>query len=79
MRLMNLVESRRRLARPESSIEAQRWRPLVLPAKRKTHLSTAGTAALRNFNSAYVSLGSDSVIRRCLLNVRFAPQSGPPI
>jgi hypothetical protein len=30
------------------------------------------TAALRDFNSAYVACGSDSVIRRYRLNVRFA-------
>src|SRR5262245_917203 len=30
------------------------------------------TAALRNFDPAYARLGSNSVIRRCRLNVRFA-------
>jgi hypothetical protein len=38
-----------------------------------------GTAAMRDFNSPYVGLGSDSVIRRCRPNVRFAPESGPPV
>jgi hypothetical protein len=31
-----------------------------------------GTAALRDFDPAYARLGSDSVIRRCRFNVRFA-------
>jgi hypothetical protein len=31
------------------------------------------TAALRDFSSGYVGSGSDSVIWRCRLNVRFTP------
>jgi hypothetical protein len=34
------------------------------------------TAALRDFDPAYVRSGSNSLIRRCPLNVRFAPESG---
>jgi hypothetical protein len=34
--------------------------------------STQGTAVLRDFEPVYVAYGSDPVIRRCRLNVRFA-------
>src|SRR5262249_5929405 len=33
---------------------------------------TPSRAALRDFKAAYVCCGSDSVVRRCRLNVRFA-------
>src|SRR5262249_45353464 len=40
-------------------------------------MNSRRAAALRNFDPAYVGSGSESAIRRCLLNVRFAPESGP--
>jgi hypothetical protein len=38
--------------------------------------SPQGTTALRDFDPVYVGLGSRPVMRRCRLNVRFAPDSG---
>src|SRR5215813_683506 len=36
-------------------------------------------AAMQDFDPTYDRCGSDSVIRRCLHNVRFTPESGHPI
>src|SRR5262249_5931274 len=51
--------------------------PPVLPAERIAHRSY-GRSLLRcgDFGPSYVGLGSDSVIRRCRLNVRFGPLCG---
>jgi len=49
----------------------------VVSAKGSTPSVRHETAALRDFNPGYVAFGSDSVIRRCPLNVRITPASGP--
>src|SRR5262245_17016202 len=48
----------------------------VLPTGRIAHLGMEETAAVRDFNAAYDRSRSDSVIRRCRLNVRF-PTNDP--
>jgi hypothetical protein len=51
--------------------------PAVLPTRKdSTPRLRQETAALRDFDPAYDRSGSDSVIRRCRLDVRFAPESG---
>jgi hypothetical protein len=44
----------------------------VVSAKGSTPSVRHETAALQDFNPAYVAFGSDSVLRRCRFNVRFA-------
>ena len=57
-------------------MSSRRFTVQCLRASTEKDSTTGGSAALRDFDPAYVRFGSGADITRLLSNVRFTPQSG---